>query len=411
MDFKRNKNVVMLLIKDFMYPYLNPRVYKEARSLVRNGYNVSVVCSGCQGRDVPQHERYEEINVFRVFQAIPPPTIPIILRLPAYGKFVFKIIKKSRQLNPDIIHCHDLDTLAAGVGLKLLIRKPLIFDAHEDFPSVYESRPEFLHSSRMTRLLVITMAQIMRLYEKVLIRFANRVIAAELLYTGAMKKHYGISPAVIMNFPNLDSFNPSVDASSIIKQYELEGKIVISQIGAIGVTRGTFETLAALQYLEYNNLRCFLIGKTITELRCKIREAIEKYNIREKVILLLDGIRHEDIPQYYKASDITMALLYPVSTYVTSIPTKLYESLAMGVPVVAADLPHIRKIIDTHEVGLCANSQDPKDIAEKLNALISDQQKRKAMGQKGLKIAREALNWSKSEEKLLETYDSIPSSY
>ena len=135
MHLEKRKRVVMLLIKDFMHPHLDPRVYKEAQSLSKNGYDVSVVCWGRRGMDVPQHEQYEEINVFRVFQAIPSYNLPLILRLPAYWKFVFKSIKKSLQLNPDIIHCHDLDTLVAGVGLKLLTRKPLIFDAHEDFPT------------------------------------------------------------------------------------------------------------------------------------------------------------------------------------------------------------------------------------------------------------------------------------
>ena len=99
MNLPKRKRVAMLLIKDFMYPYLDPRVYKEAQSLGRNGYDVSVVCWGSREKDVPQHERYEEIDVFRIFQASPSPTTPLILRLPAYGAFAFKSIKKSRQLN------------------------------------------------------------------------------------------------------------------------------------------------------------------------------------------------------------------------------------------------------------------------------------------------------------------------
>ena len=401
------KRVVMLLAKDFIYPYIDGRVYKEASSLARNGYEVSVVYWAKGGEALPQEERYEGIGVSRIFQAIPSPSVPMILRVPAYAKFVLKGIRKGLKLKPDIIHSHDLDTLAIGVALKLITRKPLIFDAHEDFPAMYESKPDVLNSSGLTRLFMITTAWMMRLYEKVLIRFANRVIAGELLYTEAMMKHYGITPAVILTLPNLDSFNPTVDASVIIKQYQLEGKVIISQIGAIGETRGIFETLEALQHLNYDNLRCFLIGKTPAELRCKIKEAIDKYNISEKVILLLDGIRYEDIPKYYKVSDITMALLYPVSTYVTSIPAKLYESLAMGVPVIAADLPHIRRIVDTYEVGLCADSQDSGDIAEKLEVLISDHQMRKRLGQNGVKVAQEEFNWSQSQEKLLEIYDAL----
>ena len=76
----------------------------------------------------------------------------------------------------------------------------------------------------------------------------------------------------------------------------------------------------------------------------------------------------------------------------------------MRVPVIAADLPHIRKIVDTYEVGLCANSQDPRDIAEKLNTLISDKQMRVRLGQNGLRVVREQFNWDESAKILTEVY-------
>ena len=384
------------MIKDFMYPYLDPRVYKEAQSLVKNGYDVSVVCWGNREKDVPQHERYEEIDVFRIFQAISRHTTPLILRLPAYAAFALKSIKKSLQLNPDIIHCHDLDTLAIGVALKLLTRKPLVFDAHEDFPATYQSMSGSAWQSKG-----------LRFFEKWLIKFTDRVIAAELLYVDTMKMRYRVNPTVIMNFPNLEHFNPSVDPAPIIEKYGLSGKVVISHIGGIGKSRGLYEELEALRYVQSNNLVLILIGKATRETQAEIKEAVRRFEVEDKVILLLDGVRHEDIPRYYRASDITMALLYPTPAYVTSVPTKLYESLAMGVPVIAADLPHIRKIVDTYQVGLCANSQDPRDIAAKLNVLISDRQLRQRMGQDSLKVAREEFTWSRSQERLLEIYHTL----
>lgn len=393
---KKHKNVVMLLAKDFRYPYLDPRVYKEAKSLVDIGYNVNVVCFSNRKKEVPLYEEYEGISIFRVFQKFPSP-ISLFLRMPFYGGYILKTIKKSLDLKPDVIHAHDLDTLAAGIGIKLLLNVPLIFDAHEDAPSMWESM--YPNKKRI--------AWFIRLYEKILIKFTDRVIAAESLYTVNMKKYYNINPTIIMNFPDLAKFNPTLDASSIIKKYGLENKIVISQIGAIGNIRGTFETLEALQYIENNNVKLFLIGKVTKEMQYKLIEIVKKYKIEDKVILLPNGIRHEDIPKYYRASDISMALLYPVSTYVTSVPTKLYESLAVGVPVIAADLPHIKDIIDTYEAGLCADSQDPKDIAKKLNILIADGQMRKRMGQNGWIIAGDKFNWNNSEKILLNLYANI----
>jgi len=393
---EKHKRVVMILISDFVYPYLDPRVYKEAQSLVKNGYDVSVVCWGSRRHNVPEYERYEEIDVFRIFQAIPAYTTPLIMRLPAYVRFALKSVKRSLQLKPDIIHCHDLDTLVIGVILKLIAKKPLIFDAHEDFPAMYRS----MGGS-------VWLSSLMRFYEKWLIRFSDEVIAAEQLYVDNMRKHYRVDPTVILNFPNLEHFNPSVDPSPIIDKYRLSGKVVISHIGGIGRNRALYEEIEALSYLTSDNFIFLLVGKATKKTQAEIKEAVRRFKVEDRVILLLDGVRHEDIPKYFRASDITMALLYPTPSYVTSVPTKLYESLAMGVPAITTDLPHIRKIVDTYEVGLCANSQNPGDIAEKLNILISDRQLRERLGQNGLKIANEEFTWSRSQERLLETYDTL----
>ncbi|MFC2066083.1 glycosyltransferase family 4 protein [Chloroflexota bacterium] len=394
MNVKRSKNVVMLLSHDFLRPYADPRVYKEAKSLVGKKYDVSVVCWHEQGKNLPAYEEYEGIKVFRIFQSIPHYTTSLFWRFPFYKLYVFKSVVRSLKLKPYIIHCHDLDTLIIGVILKLF-RKSLIFDAHEDFPGMLE----WIYSKRLGHLA--------RLCEKILIKFADRVIAAEMPYTDIMKKHYGKTPVVVMNLPRLDSFHPKVDPSSVIRQYGLEGKVVISHIGGIGRNRGIYETLEALQYLESDDFRYLLIGRTTSEEWDRIRETIHRFSLEDKVVPIIDGVSYQDIPRYYKASDISMVLLYPIPNYVVSLPTKLFESLAVGTPVLAANLDYLNGVVTKHGFGLCADPKDPEDIAAKLNTLISDKQARLRMGQNGLRAIQGEFNWDESEKRLIELYEGM----
>jgi len=396
---KPDKKVLMLLAHDFIYPYVDPRPYKEAKSLIAKGYAVSMICWSKLQRNVTTYEDYDGIGVYRIISGKANPGKHLFDKIPSYLLYVLRSLRKSIQLKPDIVHCHDLDTLVIGVLYKCLCRKKLIFDAHEDYPSMVESMPEIKYPVLTARLL--------RIYERLLIKFADTVVAAEQLYTDTMKNHYGISPVVILNLPSLQHFNPEVDATKLVDQYGLYGKLVISQVGAIGENRGTFETLEALRYLSSSKVKLILIGKSSAATRNKLLELISKYDMEHVVIPLLDGIRYEDIPMYYRVSDVTMALLYPVSTYSTSVPTKLYESLAMGIPVVAADLPHIRAIVDTYQVGLCADSRNARDIAEKLNTLLADEYLRRRMRENGIHISRKLLNWDYSADKLIESYESL----
>ena len=389
------KRIVMLLGSDFIHPYPDPRVYKEAKSMVENGYDISVVCWCKDGSDLPDTEIYEGINISRVFQKAPHYRAVFLWRLPFYALYILKSVRKTIKLRPDAVHCHDLDTLMIGVIVKLLRRKPLIFDAHEDYPSVLEGT--------YSRFFI----RAARLFEKILIKMVDRVIAAEEPYVPIQQKHYGITPVVIRNFPRLDGFHPAVDPSPVVSRYGLEGKTVISHIGIVGRARGIFETLEAIHSLDNADIRLFIIGRAPENVWDTIRETMNKLNLEKAVILIEGGVDYKDIPLYYKASDISLALLYPMPNYVTSIPTKLYESLAVGVPVLAGNLDYLSSIVTKYDVGLCADSQDPADIAAKLGTMIADKAMRERMSRNGLKVIKEEFNWAESEKRLLGLYREI----
>ena len=79
------KKIVMLLGHDFIHPYPDPRVYKEAVSLVGAGYEVAVV-GWSRRRENPTGEERDGIRVYRVFQGIPRAATPLWWRLPAYQR-------------------------------------------------------------------------------------------------------------------------------------------------------------------------------------------------------------------------------------------------------------------------------------------------------------------------------------
>jgi glycosyltransferase involved in cell wall biosynthesis len=232
------------------------------------------------------------------------------------------------------------------------------------------------------------------------------VIVAESLYIVNFKKYYGIEPNIIENFPDMDLFNNTVDSTSIIKEYGLNNKIVISQIGAIDPTRGLLEVLYALKYMQ-NNVCLILVGRISKTIRELIEETMKKEGLNNSILILPNGVKHERTPEYYRASYATIALLHPLPAYVTSIPTKLYESLACGVPVIAANLPHIQEIVEKYKVGLCADSEDPYDIADKISILIQNPKLRETMSENCVNLVKSEMNWKHSEEKLLKLYHSM----
>jgi len=100
---KEKKKVLMLLTNPFIS---DPRVYKEAKSLVKSGYEVTILCWDRQLKH-KKKEKIDGINVERLGLRASYGFKSMIFKLPIFWiKLFFKALKKDF----DIVHSHDFDT-------------------------------------------------------------------------------------------------------------------------------------------------------------------------------------------------------------------------------------------------------------------------------------------------------------
>lgn len=112
---------------------------------------------------------------------------------------------------------------------------------------------------------------------------------------------------------------------------------------------------------------------------------------------------------FTKITQVTagLALLKPVGDYPDSYPTKLFEYMALGLPVVTSDFPLYRAIVDQHRCGLCVSPDDPAAIATALLYLIEHPDEAQAMGKRGRSAVELNYSWETEANKLLRFYESI----
>jgi glycosyltransferase involved in cell wall biosynthesis len=121
-------NIVMLLSNPFRP---DPRVLKEASSLTKNGYKVSILCWDRRS-EFPPEEVYEGITLRRI--AIPSNYASGPQQVLHIPRFWYQALKIANDLKPDILHCHDLDTTPIGYLYSRRKNIPWIYDAHECYP-------------------------------------------------------------------------------------------------------------------------------------------------------------------------------------------------------------------------------------------------------------------------------------
>ena len=93
---------------------------------------------------------------------------------------------------------------------------------------------------------------------------------------------------------------------------------------------------------------------------------------------LLGKRAHDDVPRYIKAFDVGI-VPYRLTDYTANVyPTKLNEYLAMGIPVVATDLPEIRRFNQDHGPSVGVGTDAEQFVAEIRAALrpVDDAQRR-----------------------------------
>jgi glycosyltransferase involved in cell wall biosynthesis len=87
-------------------------------------------------------------------------------------------------------------------------------------------------------------------------------------------------------------------------------------------------------------------------------------------------------------------------------PNKLFDFISVGIPIVASDLPELRKVVDTYQIGRLLSSLEPAVIAKAVNELI-DHPETYETCKRNMEQAQAAFNWKNEAEKLIRFYGTL----
>ena len=120
-----------------------------------------------------------------------------------------------------------------------------------------------------------------------------------------------------------------------------------------------------------------------------VGEGADKQRLRRRVaelglrnVTMLPGVPHEQVPALLAAADICLVPLRDVPLFSSFIPSKMFEYLAAGKPVVGALAGEAAQIL--REAGAwVVPPADSEALAAAIRTLAADPQRRQAMGQQG----------------------------
>lgn len=348
---------------------------KECRSLVQRGYDVHLLAPDVPAASV---DGVAMVGLRRYTS-----------RFVRMSLGAFRAFRAARRLHADLYHFHDPELLPWGQLLRLMGRK-VVFDMHEHLPGA------ILNKGWLPRLLRRPIALAVIVLEWMLLT-GMPVIFAEDSYV----KHYSRSrkSAVVLNMPLLDELKA-------VRPVIQPGP-TIAYFGAVSPLRGTLVLLDAVKILMDQGIPVGLelIGPVPDDHRREIGDRVRTYRLeRVNVRGYMEAHRGWEI---VAGCTLGTALLAPIANYKESYPTKIFEYMCLGLPVLASDFPLYRTIVEDLHCGYCIDPQDPRRVAQAIKQLLDDPALARMLGENGRVAVNARFNWVNEFRKLEGLYDAI----
>ena len=387
----------------FLYrPFdLDSRVEREARVLVREGYEVQVLA--LPGEGLPERESRDGYSIRRVapdtgasrsLRRFATGRGPAPLRRLAFRAWALSVLRSwsrraahaAAERSPALLIGHDLDGLMAGAKAKRRLGAPLIYDAHELYPDMAaKNRPR-----RELRAWIR--------FESRLIRHADLVFAVTASRAEVMVERYGIErPVVLRNVPEIHPDGPAPTELRHELGLAAETRLLL-YLGGIQPVRGLEQAIRALPSIPRAAL--VMMGTGEQGYLDGLRRLAREQGVNER-LFVRSPVRPHEVVAVASQADVGLVLNHRVglNNYL-SLPNKIFETIAAGVPVVASDFPDMARLIRSYEVGETCDPEDPSSIAAAVMAVIDDPERRHRLSENARAAGRE-LNWERESEVLL----------
>ncbi len=352
------RRIVMLVNTDLR---MDPRVQREAKALAGQGFLVTIICPNWAQLD-PKRDLAWDPNID--FRLLPARCVRFNLYFPyLYGKIM---LRAAQAEDAWAYHAHDLDMSLIALLAAAHNQVACVCDFHE----WYSENVTYNRLTRRFRPHRFYKRWVYQTMERVVLHAATEVITVCDSIGERLARIYDAPKQVhiIRNIPeiNVTDRQPGTDLRKKLG-ISPDKKIVLYQ-GGLGPSRNLEPVIEAMAQVKH---AVFVIrGPGYEYWHKRYHRLAARFGARDKVYCL-PAVPSTRVVAEARAADIGLwTLLANVGlNFELALPNKVFEYIAAGVPLLAADLPEVRKIVQGYRIGVCFDPVSPASIARAINAL------------------------------------------
>ena len=376
------------------------RIAKETRSLARAGHRVTLVSGNPDGRQVRHRTDWMEVwpaaSRGVVLQALGNAPIPFN---PFWRSHVLNV---ARSVGADRIIVRDLPLSPTAVRAGAALGVPVYLDMADVYPLWFASTRGD-HKNRLKRW--VRSPTLAAGLERWVLR---RIHGVFVVSVESLERcvGLGVPPSRVFLVGNTPEHPMELRERQPLPEEIRDWKEnwVLLFIGNVLRVRGLDIAIEAmLTVLERTpDVRLLIIGDG-PELPA-LRRQVEDLGLDSQV-RFLGWKPHETLPSYYAQAAVGLLPFRSTPHIRITLANKQFDYMAAGLPVVASDVPPMRRIIDETESGITAVPQDPKALAEAIVSLCSDRQRASDLGRNGQAAVDRKYNWSVDGARFVEAVE------
>ncbi len=390
--------VLMIAPTSFFLDYgCHVRILEEARTLQERGTRIKIVTYSIGG-DMPGLDIERTLPIpFRSQHQVGPSRSKLILDL----LLALKVLQVALKFRPDVIHAHLHEGALIGGVVGRLLRVPVVFDFQGSLSSEMADHRFLSPGNPLLATVRALETLINRLPQAILTSSQN---AARLLLS-----EFHIPPArvtVLSDCVDTAQFIPVRDGERAKETRALQARLNIPADRSIVVYIGLLDEYRGTGVLLDAAARLLGRGVNVHFVICGFPN-VDRYQARAQALGIADRVSfpgrvpYGEVPLWLSLGDVAVE----PKMSATEAAGKVLNYMAMGLPIVAFDIPVMREYLG--ELGVYAPLGDATAFADQIHALLVDRARARAIGQALRDRAQECYSWQSAGREIERVYTTV----
>lgn len=389
------------------------RTYEHCVRWVRSGHEVTVVTcvpncpdgvvfKGYRNRWRPQVEWVDGIRVVRVWTYIAPNS-GTSRRIINYLTYMLSAgCAALFQVRPDVIVATSPQFFCgwAGIIASWVRWRPLVLEIRDIWPE------SIVAVGAMRKGLTL---RFLEWLERLMYRSARHIVAVGNGYRDQVlsKVDVGQRISVITNGVDTQLFQPQPPCESLLRSWRLSNRFVCSYVGTIGMAHGLDVVVSAartFKRLGRNDIVFLLVGDGAERARLQTQVADEEL---DDLVVFTGRLPREQMPAVLASSDVCLVHLRKSELFETVIPSKIFETIAMGKPIIMGVAGEARDMVLAAGAGVAMEPESVSDLVSSVTELADDRSRLRSLASSARFLVLENFNRDDLAQKYLSLLTQI----